>query len=145
MRNFSLVSETRKGQRSWDEFWRQIRETKQTWRNKKFNFGAYHSFGNSYSRIAAVKWDVYDIENTTGNARRCHPDRQNSSRFHPCDGDESSVYMAKLRISLPRSRLGKLRSREQSQPVLSCDYIDNFTKGLEVGRDLGNRAHVKRP
>ena len=31
-----------------DEFWRQIRETKQTWRNNKnFNFRAYHSFGNS--------------------------------------------------------------------------------------------------
>ena len=51
--------------------------------------------------------------------------------------------MAKLRTSLPRSRLEKLRSQEQSQPVVSCDYIDNFTKGLEVRRDLGNRAHVK--
>jgi len=31
-----------------DEFWCRIRETKQTWRNtKKFNFRAYHSFGNS--------------------------------------------------------------------------------------------------
>ena len=40
--------------------------------------------------------------------------------------------MAKLRTSLPRSRLEKLRSQEQSQPVLSCDYIDTFTKGLEV-------------
>ena len=112
-----------KAKNTGDEFWRQIRETMQTWRNTK----------------------VYDIENTTGNARRCHPDRQNSSRFHPGDGNEWSIYMAKLRTSLPRSRLEKLRSREQSQPVLSYEHIDNFTKDLEVRGDLGNRAHVKRP
>ena len=35
MRSFSTVSEMRKGQRTWDEFWRQIREAKQTWRNTK--------------------------------------------------------------------------------------------------------------
>ena len=23
--------------------------------------------------ITAVKWDAYDVENTAGNARRCHP------------------------------------------------------------------------
>ena len=35
MRNFSPVSEMRNGQRSWDAFWRQIRETKETWRRTK--------------------------------------------------------------------------------------------------------------
>ena len=35
MRNFSPVSEMRKGQRSWGEFWREIQEAKQTWRNTK--------------------------------------------------------------------------------------------------------------
>ena len=30
--------------------------------------------------ITAVKWDAYDMENTAGNARRCYPERQNSSR-----------------------------------------------------------------
>ena len=35
MRNFNPVSGMKKGQRSWDEFWRQNRETKRTWRNTK--------------------------------------------------------------------------------------------------------------
>ena len=44
-----------------------------------------------------------------------------------------------------------LRSREPSQPAISYEHIENFTKDLEVRRDLGNRAspvnrpHVKRP
>ena len=43
------------------------------------------------------------------------------------------------------------RSREPSQPTLSYEHIENFTKDLEVRRDLGtrasavNRAHIKRP
>ena len=43
------------------------------------------------------------------------------------------------------ARLEKPRSREPSQPALSDEHIENFTKDLEVRRDLGNRAHVKRP
>ena len=47
--------------------------------------------------------------------------------------------------------VGNPRSREPSQPALSYEPIKNFTKGLEVRRDLGNRtclvdrADVKRP
>ena len=41
--------------------------------------------------------------------------------------------MAKFPARLPRSR-------EPSQPALSYEYIENFTKDLEVTRDLGNRA-----
>ena len=47
--------------------------------------------------------------------------------------------------------VGNPRSRELSQPALSYEPIKNFTKGLEVRQDLGNRAssfdraHVKRP
>ena len=41
-------------------------------RQKSYNFRAYHSFG--------VKWDAYDLQNTAGKARRCHPGRLNSSR-----------------------------------------------------------------
>ena len=43
------------------------------------------------------------------------------------------------------------RSREPSQLALSYEHIENFTKDLEVRRDLGkmaspvNRAHMKRP
>ena len=59
--------------------------------------------------------------------------------------------MAKFPARLPRSRLEKLRSREPSQPALSYEHIENFTKDLEVRRDLRNRAspvnraHMKRP
>ena len=48
--------------------------------------------------------------------------------------------MAKSPARLPRSRLEKPRSRERSQPALSYKHIENFTKDLEVRRDLGNRA-----
>ena len=56
-----------------------------------------------------------------------------------------------LSSRLPRSRLEKSRSREPSQPTLSYEHIENFTKDSEVRRDLGNRAspvnraHMKRP
>ena len=59
--------------------------------------------------------------------------------------------MAKFPARLPRSRLEKPISREQSQPAHSYEQIANFTKDLEVRRDLGNRAspvnraYVKRP
>ena len=59
--------------------------------------------------------------------------------------------MAKFPARLPRSRLEKPRSREPSQLALSYEHIENFTKDLEVRRDLGkmaspvNRAHMKRP
>ena len=48
--------------------------------------------------------------------------------------------MAKFPARLPRSRLEKQRSREPSQPALSYEHIENFTKDLEVRRDLGNRV-----
>ena len=75
------------------------------------------------------------MESTASNARRLHPGRQNPSRFHP--GNRAEVFMAKFSAPLPRSR-------EPSQPALSCERIENFTKDLEERRDLGNRAHVTR-
>ena len=60
-----------------------------------------------------------------------------------------------VRTSLTFHRAGIsqdfLRSREPSQPAISYEHIENFTKDLEVRRDLGNRAspvnraRVKRP
>ena len=35
-------------------------------------------------------------------------------------------------------RLEKPRSREPSQPALSYEHIENFTKDLEEGRNLGH-------
>ena len=72
-----------------DYIWRQIRETKLNMtKHKNFNFRAYHSFGNSSNCITVVKWDAYIVENAAGNGRRCHPDRQNSNHFHPCNRAE---------------------------------------------------------
>ena len=66
---------------------------------------------------------------------------------HPGNRD---VHMAEFPARLPRSRLEKPRTRELSQPALSYEHIENFTKDLEVRRDLGNRtspvnrAHIKK-
>ena len=63
----------------------------------------------------------------------------------------SQANMAKFPARLSRSRFEKPRSREPSQPALSYKHIENFTKNLEIRRDLGNRAspvnraHVKMP
>ena len=68
---------------------------------------------------------------------RIHPD------IYPCNR-AVVVHMAKFPARLPRSR-------QPSQPALSYEHIENFTKDLEVRRDLRNRAspvnraHVKRP
>ena len=116
--------------------------------HKNLNFCTYHSFGNSLSCITAVKWDAYDVENTADNAGRPSglPELLLSSQWLGW-----SVHMAKFPAHLPRSRLKKLRSRKPSQPALSYEHIENFTKNLKVRQDLGNRAspvnraHVKRP
>ena len=81
-RNFSPVSEMRKGQRSLKRVLaRNSRSKANVAKHKSYNFRTYHSFGNSYSCITAVKWDAYDVYNTAGNARRCYQGRQKSSRF----------------------------------------------------------------
>ena len=81
MRNFSPVSEMRKGQRSWERVLAPNSGNKANMaKHKNLNFRAYLTIGNSYSSITTVKWNAYDVENTAGNARRCHPDRQNASR-----------------------------------------------------------------
>ena len=66
---------------------------KATWRNTKILTFApiIASEINSSSCITAVKWDAYDVENTAGYARRCHPDHLNSSCFHP--GNLSEVFI----------------------------------------------------
>ena len=56
-----------------DEFWSQIRETKQTWRKAKLiTFSPV--IASAALKAVSLKWDAYDVENTTASARRCHPD-----------------------------------------------------------------------
>ena len=89
---FHLWFLKRKGQRSWGRVLVPNSRNKANMaKHKNLNFCAYHSFGNSSSCITAVKWDAYDVENTAGNARRCHPDHLNSSCFHP--GNLSEVFI----------------------------------------------------
>ena len=60
-----------------------------------FALGSYEKFQPGFrdeKRLKQFKWDVYDVENTAGNARRCHPDRQNSFRFHPGNRDEVLIW-----------------------------------------------------
>ena len=145
-RNFSPVSEMRKGQRSLKRaLARNSRSKANVAKHKSYNFRTYHSFGNSYSCITAVKWDAYDVYNTAGNARRCYQGRQKSSRF-------VHVFIwQKCPALFPISRLEKPSSQEPSKPTLSYEHNENFTKDSEVKRDFGNlarsvnQAHGKRP
>ena len=84
-------------------------------KHKNLNFCAYHSFGNSSSCITAVKWDARDVENTAGNARRCHPDHQNS--FISVTGLKSSY--------------GKI-----SSPLTEISVGKNEISGTEPARSL---------
>ena len=95
---------------------------------QSYNFRAYHSFGNSYSRITFVKWDAYDVENTAGKARRC--------RIHP-----AFIPVTGLKCFLWKNFPPLLpRPRQPSQPALSYERIETLIKNSEVRRDLGNRG-----
>ena len=126
-RNFTPVSKMRKRRRFWG--WVQARNSR-----NEANMAKHKVL--IFAPITAVKWDAYDVENSAGNARRCYPGRSYS--FHP--GEGWRVYLSNF-----SARLEKPRSREPSQLALSYEHIENFTKDLEVRRDLGNRAHLKRP
>ena len=120
-------------------------------------FTLIKAFGNSVS--TAVKLDAYDVEYTTGKARslclklRCDVRHarvaKDSFRFHPGDGAEVFTWQ-NFPFRLPRSRSEKPRSREPSHPALSYEQVENFTRDLEVRRDLRNpartvnRVHVQR-
>ena len=110
-----------------DDFWREMRKSKHVEAQKSVITFAPVSFGNSYSCITAVKWDAYDVGNTAGKARR--------------SGRSELIPLCRLL----RSKMDKPRSREPIQPALSNEHIEDFTKDLEIRRDLGNRAHLKRP
>ena len=122
MRNFSPVSETSKGQRSWGRVLAPNSRNKANMAKYKiYNFRAYHSFGNSWSCISAVKWDAYDDENT---ARWIQDDAIRTTRIHP-----AFIPVTGLKCS----SYGKI-----SSPL---NYWDPGWKN----RDLGNRAsHVNR-
>ena len=56
--------------------------------------------------------------------------------------------MAKFSAQLPRYREPRNPPPPPPHPTHThtpYKHIENFTKDLEEGRDLGNRAHAKRP
>ena len=64
--------------------------------------------------------------------------------FIPVTGMKCSY--GKISSPLTEIKVGKPKPRKPSQPArLSYEHIENFTKDLEVRRDLGNWAHMKRP
>ena len=88
-------------------------------------------------------------QGSAGNARRCHPGRQSLSLFH--SGNRAEVFIWRnFQPAYWRPRLEKPRSREPSHPALSYEQGENFTRDLEVRRDLRNpartvnRVHVQR-
>ena len=118
MTNFSPVAEMRKGRR------------RVVARNSR-NRSNIYSFGNSHSCITAVKWNACDVENTAGKARRF---KIHSKDFIPVTGLKYSYG----KIFQPAYRDPGWKNRD-------LPNRENFTKDSEVRRDLGNRAHVKRP
>ena len=125
--------------------WCQIRETKQTWWNTKIiTFAPIIASATLKAVSLQLNGMLKMWENTAGNSRRCHPDCQNSSCFHPGNRAEVFIWQNFQPAYRDPSRK-KPRSRELSQPALSYEHTENFTKDLEVKQDFGNRAHMKRP
>ena len=93
MRNFSPVSEMRKGKRFWGrDLAANSRNKANMAKHKNFGFRAHHNFGNSESCITAVNWILMTVKYSRQcKLRRCHPDRHNSSCFHP--GNWAEVFI----------------------------------------------------
>ena len=77
-----------------------------------------------------------------------------TATIHPAFIPVTGLKCSHGKISSPLTEIsvGKSqKSRKPCQPALSYEQIENFTKDLEVRRDLGNpaspvnRVHVKRP
>ena len=128
------------------EFWHQICwDTKQTrWNTKILNFTPIIASATLKAVSLQLNGMLKMWENTAGNSRRCHPDCKNSSCFHPGNRAEVFIWQNFQPAYRDPSRK-KPRSRELSQPALSYEHTENFTKDLEVTQDFGNRAHMKRP
>ena len=65
-----------------------------------------------------------------------------TATIHPAFIPVTGLKCSHGKISSPLTEIsvGKTGSREPCQPALSYEQIENFTKDLEVRRDLGNPA-----
>ena len=94
-----------------DEFWSRAKFEKKANMVKltqSYNFRSYQSFGNSYSCITAVKRDAYDVENTAGKERRCHPGRpvaEAKRRIKPAFIPITGLKCPYIKISRPLTKI----------------------------------------
>ena len=129
MRKFSPVSETKKGQRSWGRVLAPNLGNKTNMeKHKIFYFRASVTLKAVSLQLNGMLL-MWKIQQTM------QDDAIRTTRIHPT----VNVHMAKFPARLPRSRLDEPRSREQSQQAHSYEHIANFTKDLEVRRDLQGR------
>ena len=136
----------KKGQRSRDEFWRQNRQTKRTWRNTKILTFALIIASTT---LKAVSLQLNGILMIWKIQQAIQDDAMGAARIHPAVhlGNRAEVFIwQKFPARLPRSLLEK-----PSQPALWYNHTENCTRDIEVRRDLRNwacpvnRAYLKRP
>ena len=72
-----------------------------------------------------------------------------AARIHPTFIRVTGLKCSYGKISSPLTEIpvGKteISGTEPAHPLIRTTHRTDFTKDLEVRRDLGNRAHVKRP
>ena len=92
-RNFSPVSERRNGQGSWGCVLVPNLRTKQTWWNTNIRTFAPIIASATLKAVSLRLNGMLKMwVNTAGNARRCHPDCQNSSCFVPSNRTEVFIW-----------------------------------------------------
>ena len=103
------------------EFWRQIWETKQTWRKTKIL-----TFGPILPSVTlkTVSLQLNGMLMMWKIQQAMQDDSIRAARIHPGNRDEVFIW----------------HTEPAPPPALSYEHIENFTKDLEVRRDLGNRA-----
>ena len=147
MKNYSPVSEMRKGRRR--VVARNSRNKANMAKHKVITFAPIIALAtliavSLLSNGMLMMWKIQQAKQDDAEfIRRIHP------AFIPVTGLKCSY--SKFSSPLTEILVGKTEISESSQPALSYEHIENFTKDLEVRRDLGNRAspvnrtHVKRP
>ena len=132
---------------SFEKFQPGVRETKQTWRNTKIiTFAPIIASAT----LKAVSLQLNEML-MMWKIQQAMPGKQSQTlpsgplEFIPLLSRLPgwSVHMAKFPARLRRSRMEKSRSWEPSQAAHSYEHIENFTKDLQLRRNLGNRGVVR--
>ena len=143
MGNFSPVSEMRKGQRSWDEFWHEIREAKQTWRNTKaITFEPI--IASATLKVVSLQLNGMLMMRKIQQAMR--DDAIRAARSHP------ALFMGFIWQNVqPYSRYPSWKTRVLRNRANPPSHVNTSKILQRIKRDFGNlaspvnQAHVKRP